>query len=404
MSTPNILSENVNVYELLIVDDFPENLQVLSDILYQHGFDIILATSGQQALTSAKTKIPDLILLDVNMPGMDGFEVCRLLKLDSKTADIPVIFITARTDMEDIINGFEVGAVDYIAKPFRRQELIARVKTHIEVKENRKKLKEINESLEFLVAERTAQLEMAYDELKKYNQILSDANIKLSKLDKAKNDFLALINHELRSPINGISGMAHVLHHSLMDTDYENYTILMKEASEKLIKLSEHALLITSLRVDNYNVKKQSFLLSDLLETVNKHFEDEAFRKQIKLVANVLPENLQLFNDKDLLQSCINILVENSIKHSPAGEMVQIIAKKDSNITSIEIIDKGPGFSDMVIEQLFSFFASEDVLHYNKGCGLGLATAKMIMDTLMGAIEIKNRPTGGAIVKLFFRG
>ncbi|MBF0496540.1 MAG: response regulator [Deltaproteobacteria bacterium] len=122
---------------ILIVDDVPMNLQVLGNILSQENYQIAVATNGRQALSLTENVTPDLILLDVVMPEVDGFEVCRILKSDDRTADIPIIFLTAKSESEDIVKGFELGAVDYLTKPFSTPELLARVRTHLELKKSK---------------------------------------------------------------------------------------------------------------------------------------------------------------------------------------------------------------------------------------------------------------------------
>jgi phosphoserine phosphatase RsbU/P len=132
---------------ILIVDDTPKNIQVLGNILHNKGYNLCVATSGLQAIESAKTELPDLILLDIQMPEMDGFEVCKVLKSNPKTKAIPVIFLTAVTEPERILYGFELGAVDYVTKPFNVAELTARVATHIEIKQSREKLQKLYDQM-----------------------------------------------------------------------------------------------------------------------------------------------------------------------------------------------------------------------------------------------------------------
>lgn len=133
---------------ILIVDDIPKNLQVIASHLGDDEYELTLATSGEAALSSLDQDYPDLILLDINLPGIDGYEVCRNIKSNPKLKDIPVIFLTAKTDIDDIVKGFEVGGVDYITKPFNKSELKIRVKTHLELYILKKELKEKNKLLE----------------------------------------------------------------------------------------------------------------------------------------------------------------------------------------------------------------------------------------------------------------
>ena len=141
---------------ILIVDDIPANVGVLLDHLGQYGFRVLVAESGASALKQVKHARPDLILLDVMMPGMDGFETCRRLKADAATREIPVIFMTALSDTVDKVRGFGAGAVDYVTKPFQHEEVLARITTHLKLQRPQTQLQEANDHLEHRVAERTA--------------------------------------------------------------------------------------------------------------------------------------------------------------------------------------------------------------------------------------------------------
>lgn len=164
--------DDVKNARLLIVDDHPKNIQVVGKILSNKGYRSIIAQSGLEALKAAQQAVPDLILLDVMMPEMDGFETCKQLKASPKTENIPIIFLTAKTETEDIVQGFEVGAVDYVNKPFNTHELLARIRTHLE-------LKQYKENLEQLVAQRTKELQGAYEEIKQLKDQLQQENLYL---------------------------------------------------------------------------------------------------------------------------------------------------------------------------------------------------------------------------------
>ena len=171
--------------------------------------------------------MPDVILLDVMMPGIDGLEVCRRLKGNPQTRDILVIMLTAKTTIEDILKGFEEGADEYMAKPFNVEELLARVRTMVRIKKAQDELKELNETLEEKVAEKTAMLE--------------DANRKLANLEKAKSDFLIPLSHELRTPLHGILGFSELLMDELSSEDQIDYCRMILESGQRLLRLSETA-------------------------------------------------------------------------------------------------------------------------------------------------------------------
>ena len=162
-------------FRLLIVDDLPENIKVLGNCLQYEGYIISFATSGEQAIEMALKNRIDLILLDIMMPGMDGYQVCRALKLQAHSKDVPVIFITAKTEKEDIVRGFDAGAVDYITKPFNAAELSARVRTHLELKKSRQIIENQAEELAWVnkrLIEKNNKLQQAIDEIETLKGLL----------------------------------------------------------------------------------------------------------------------------------------------------------------------------------------------------------------------------------------
>ena len=193
------------IFKILVVDDNPKNIQVIGSLLREVGYSVGFAFDGQQALTLLnKTNDYDLVLLDVNMPVMNGFETCRAMRRNGNLMDIPVLFLTALNEINDVVSGFDAGGQDYITKPFNSEELLSRVKTHIELKHAKDQLKLVNQWLEEKVQERTKELQQA-------NSKLEAANRELQALDKAKSDFLNIISHEINTPLNGIVGFVDIL-------------------------------------------------------------------------------------------------------------------------------------------------------------------------------------------------
>ena len=198
------MTEQNKAERVLIVDDTLQNIQVLGTVLREQQYQINVAQDGLQALEMVAKVPPDLILLDIMMPGMDGFETCKRLKADEKTREIPIIFLTAKVETEDIVHGFELGAVDYVTKPFNSTELLARVKTHLTMQGMRKELKAYNEQLEQMVAERTAELQVAHRKLQLQvreldgRDRLGHAQMTLESVDQAYETILEVVRDVLK--------------------------------------------------------------------------------------------------------------------------------------------------------------------------------------------------------------
>ncbi|MCD4772379.1 MAG: hybrid sensor histidine kinase/response regulator [Bacteroidales bacterium] len=381
----NKVKENKD-FRILIVDDVPKNIQVLGNILINEKYQISYTQDGNHALSLIKKNKFDLILLDIMMPEIDGYEVCKTIMADPETASIPVIFLTAKADKESVIKGFKLGARDYVTKPFNAEELLARVRTHLELKDKNEQLANINKTLEQKVLERTIKLRYA--------------NKKLLTLDKAKGDFLNIISHEMRTPLNGIQGLTSLLTDSTEINDKNGYIKNLKIASDRLVKFSETALLITSLNTERYLMKTNFVGLKDL---INNCFETklQKIEKKINFNINVVPDNIKIVGDYELLKDCFESIIDNAIKYSPDKDEIKIIVYRDNDKVIVSFKDNGTGFSDEAKEKLFNYFSSDDIMH-SEGLGLGLASVKLIMDAHQGKVEIKNMKDGGAIVNLFF--
>ena len=381
----NYSKENKD-FRILIVDDVAKNIQVLGSILIAENYQLSYSQNGKEALAAVKQNEFDLILLDIMMPVVDGYEVCRQLKSDPKTIDIPIIFLTAKVDKESVVKGLKLGAVDYVTKPFNADELLARVRTHLSLKDKTEQLQSMNQILEQKVAERTVQLK--------------EANEKLSTLEKAKSEFLTIISHELRTPLNGISGFAEILLDSLASTENEEFVKYLKTSADRLVRFSEMALLITQLNAEKYTVEMIPMNLEKIILSALEEIQEKLDIQSLSIEKD-FTKDINITTNYDLIQKSLVNILQNSIDYSPEKGQIFINTFVDNEDLIIEICDQGPGFSESAMSKLFEYFFIDDVMH-SEGLGLGLAAVKLVMDSHSGSISIKNMDEGGAQVRLSF--
>ncbi|MDA3953100.1 MAG: hybrid sensor histidine kinase/response regulator [Bacteroidales bacterium] len=371
--------------KILIVDDNPKNIQVLANSLSCDIYEIEYTTKGPDAIDWIKKDNFTLILLDVMMPEMDGFTVCKKIKEMPDKNEIPIIFITARNDIESISRAFEIGGIDYITKPFNKKELCARVKTHVVLRKAQLKLNEVNKWLEEEVAERTLQL-------KKANQ-------ELELLDDAKTEFLNLLSHEIRTPLNGIKGFLGLLKEKIQSEKLLVYLRYLQESSDRLEKFSQMALIITSLKSKHRKLIPSKISLNDLIDGIINELLKVNSDKLVNISRDYKNKDLSIEGDSELLQLSISQIIENSIIH--ATEKIEISININETYDDIELLikDNGNGFSDQALSSLFEPF-SMGQQHHDKKVGLGLYMVKLIADSHNANIEVGNNKDKGAYVKL----
>ena len=389
-------------FAILMVDDLPKNLQVLGSILKSQDYQVEFATSGRSALNWLEKRTFDLVLLDLMMPEMDGFDVCQTIRKNEELNDMPIIFLTAKMDKDSLIKGFELGGQDYITKPFDSSELLARVKTHLELGKSKQRLSNINQWLEQKVEERTEELNGANEKLKEANKTLEVLSEQLLSLDAEKAGFLQIISHEIRTPLNAIKGFLGLLKSKVKEEKVLSYFSYIDEASYRLEKFSIQALLITELRVKKYSLEKIKINVKENLDQlISGSFIHSLNEKNISLAFDLPVENNEIKADEKLFFTCVSNIIENAIKYSnPKGEITFKTYNQDNGVC-LEIQDKGPGFSKKALSNLRKLFVS-GTDGFNEGKGLDLAVVHLIMENHGGWFKVINNPGGGAIVKLFF--
>ncbi len=374
--------------KILIVDDVSKNIQILGNILSQKKYQIAYAQNGLQAIDICEVQDFDLILLDIMMPGIDGYEVCKILKSNKKTSEIPIIFLTAKADMDSIIKGFETGGQDYITKPFNAAELLARVNNHLLIKKQKECLKKMNNNLEDIVKERTEELEKA--------------NHQLNILDQAKSNFLSVISHEIRTPLNGVIGLTELLNQTHIDQDQKEYISHLQDVSKRLVKFSNTALLITTLKIDKYHPEILPVSISNLVLDSIDLFKKSSPKSELVISANIPEEELLVKVDSELIRTCFLMIIENSARFTGDNSELEISLGVDEEYVNIAFCDNGPGFTETALANLYDLFSAGDILH-SEGTGLGLAAVKLALDALEAKIKIENIDMGGAKVIISLR-
>jgi two-component system sensor histidine kinase/response regulator len=352
---------------VLIVDDNPENLGVLGTIIAENGYTPGFAQNGAIALAAVKKKRPDLILLDVMMPDIDGFEVCRQLKQDPTFDDIPIIFLTAMADKEDVITGLELGAVDYVTKPFNNMELITRVNTHLELKAAKEALSE------------------KVDELKQANA--------------TKDKFFAIIAHDLINPFNALLAFSSILanKHTQMPEDERDSCIQgILQASNNNYNLLKNLLHWARSQIGKLEVKPTLF---DLRDSVGKNIEFHTEVSELKGV-NIFSsiDSHWVFADKRMFDTVIRNLLSNAIKFTPEHGMVSISAKQKDDFVEISISDTGVGLKSEDVDKLFRIDVNQTTVGTSKekGTGLGLILCKEFVEKNGGTIGVESEEGKGS--------
>lgn len=351
-------------FRIFIVDDVPANIQLAANILKKSDYDFFYAENGKKALSIVKEKDFDLILLDIMMPEMDGYQVCEELKKNPGTRDIPIIFLTAKADKESIVKGLGAGAVDYVTKPFNDAELVARVKTHLALREAQKNLREANAT---------------------------------------KDKFFSIIAHDLKNPFNALIGLS-----ELLIKNFDNFDDVKKkkfiqniyESSDNMYKLLENLLNWSRMQTGRIEWCPENINLNKIADENLLLLKTAAETKHIVIISD-LDATTTVYADADMVTMVFRNLITNAIKFTREGGEVKISAKPTGNYEEITVSDTGIGICEEDIKKLFRI----DVTHSahgtakEKGTGLGLILCKEFIEKNGGEIWVESELGKGSDFK-----
>lgn len=356
-----------NTPTVLIVDDNLNNVKIIAITLRPLNYKIVIATNGKSAIEMVERTKPDIVLLDIMMPVMDGYETCKIIKSKKENENIPIIFLTGLSEKDSIVKGFDAGGVDYITKPFNKDELISRVKTHLELK-------------------------YTQDELLKTTKHLSELNA-------LKDKMFSIIGHDLRSPLGSVKMILEFLSETVSDSsddEFKSTFDLLLKTTDEVFSLLENLLGWAKAQSGNLAINKEEIYLADLVTEIHQLYNGNLVVKNITLVEDIEIQTT-IFADLYTMKSVLRNLVSNAIKFTPDNGTIKVSSKETDGNVIVEITDSGVGISAENLPKLFDSTQHFTTFGTNResGSGLGLLLCHDFILLNGGTIGVKSEPEKG---------
>lgn len=337
--------------KILIVDDARINVLILKKLL-QDKYIIETAESGEKALHIIPEFRPDLILLDIMMPGIDGYEVCRRVRKEPQYRFTKIILVSAKSLVDDRLQGYEAGADDYITKPFDKKELEAKVQVFSQLKHE-------------------------------------------EELNQLKGDLLLLFSHETKTPLSVIIGLSEILQKSYdLDDDLKGHLETISTKAYQLLEFINKTSLICSLK-SGVEPSKSFGSVTTHLKGATMVLKDTASQKKVAFELDII-NDIELYADWAIFDKALGFVLENAVKFSPEGATVTVETGLSNGRCVIRIIDQGEGIKKDWIDNIFDEFAVQNIMHHQKGQGLSLAISRYIMELHNGTIGVESTLGNGA--------
>ncbi len=359
---------------ILAVDDQPENLWILEADLQEAGYRVELAESGRIALEKIAAAPPDLLLLDISMPGMDGLTICRMLRRDRATRELPVIMVTGRDSAEDVVSGLDAGANDYITKPIEVEILMARIRTQL-------RLKELQDELHRTIEE-------------------------LERLQQLRADFVAMVTHDLKTPLTSIMGGSSMLLGEALGAcpspEFRSELARIYENGHKLTRLINDFLTFSRIEAGKFEILLEPVDLNLAILQARMTLKRQAELRGIAVDYESREGLPPVQGDANQIDRALCNVLSNAIKFSPEGERVQVRLKQEKDRLVVEIEDRGPGIARELLPRLFERYFRARAPRTVEGTGLGLSIVKSVVEAHGGTVEVHTVPGKGSCFSLSF--
>jgi CheY-like chemotaxis protein len=360
---------------ILIVDDKPENLHLLTVILKQEGYAVRQLRNGKMVMSSVLSALPDLILLDIMMPETDGYDVCRQLKAEERTRDIPVIFISALNETVDKIKAFSVGGIDYITKPLQEEEVLVRVETHLK--------------------------------LRRLQRQLEAQNIELTQAAHLREDMERVTRHDLKTPLNVIIGFPQIIMKAVnLPAKYQEYLKMIEESGMMMLNMIDLSLDMFKMERKMYHFQPVPVNLLQVIRRIMKDTESLAVAKKLSVAAliNGKPagrgDAFSVQGEELLCYSMLANLIKNALEASPHEERITIELADEEEMSVIRIHNRGAAPED-IRDRFFAKYATSGK---ESGTGLGTYSARLIAETQGGNVHFETSETKGTAVTVRLPG
>ena len=368
------MDENEPKADILIVDDTPQNLDVLSSLLLAHGYQARAAISGEMALMSLQAALPDLILLDIRMPGLGGYELCRRLKADERTRDVPVIFVSALDEVMDKVEAFAAGGLDYVTKPFQAEEVLARVEAHLSLRRLRRDLEE-------------------------KNRRLADNYRRLLELETLRDNLTHMMVHDLRSPLMGVSfRLSNMLAKAGVGLEAKDRALLQGAlaSTQRMNEMIGAMIDVSRMEAGEMPLNRVECDVSTLAGEAVESLSGLADDRRIHIE---YPDTPALaWCDPDVVRRVIANLLGNALKFTRLGGEIRIRVARQGDGARVRVRDNGPGIPAAYHEKIFEKFGQAEMhesgVKYSSG--LGLAFCKLAVESHGGKIGLESQEGRGS--------